>query len=253
MANIVDGMTERLLDDAGIAPGMRVLDIGCGPGVVSFMLARRVGEAGRVYGVDRDARMLAVAQARASELGLSNITFVEGGFDLPLPENGACDAAVGRRVLMYQPDPVRAIRELTRVVRPGGLVIFQEHDTVSVANERTLLPLHDRVRAWLREMLRREGANLHMGFALHGVLAAAGLVVEQVRAEANVLTPTAHYPVGAIIRSVLPRLVSLGVTTEEEIEVDTLDERLIAERVQVGATCVWELVFCAWARKPGEV
>lgn len=253
MATIVDDMTERLLDEAGIEPGMRVLDIGCGPGAVSFMLARRVGTAGHVSGVDRDARMLTVARARASELRLSNITFVEGGFDVPSSAQGEFDAAVGRRVLMYQPDPVRAVRQLARVVRPGGLVIFHEHDTASVGDDRAALPLHDHVRGWLREMLRREGANLHMGFVLHAVLSAAGLAVEQVRAEANVLTPTVHYPVGTIIRAVLPRLLSLGVATEAEIDVDTLDERLVAERARVGATCVWELVFCAWARKPGAV
>lgn len=250
MINVVDGMTERLLDDAGIATGMRVLDIGCGPGAVTFMLARRVGMTGHVYAVDHDPQMLALAQTHARSLRLTNITFVEGGFAVPLVAPGEIDAVVGRRVLMYQPDPVEAVRQLTRVVRPGGLVLFHEHETASVADDRTPLPLHDRVRMWLREMLRREGANVHMGFALHGVLAAAGLTVEQVRAEANVLTPTAHYPIGTIIRAVLPRIVSLGVATAEEIAVDTLDERLIAERVQAGATCVWELVFCAWARKP---
>jgi SAM-dependent methyltransferase len=249
MQNRVDEMTERMLDDAGIVPGMRVLDIGCGPGAVSFMLARRVGGEGRVFGVDQSPQMVALARAKASDAGVSNIAFIEGGFDVSFPERGTLDAVVGRRVLMYQPDAARAVAQLTDAIRPGGIIAFHEHDMVGIKGSRASLPLHDRVRSWLREMLRCEGANLHMGFELHSALSAAGLAVERVRAEANVLTPTADYPVAAIIRSVLPRLLEHGIVTEDEVDVDTLDDRLSAERRAANATCLWEMVFCAWARK----
>lgn len=249
MTNQVDEMTERMLDDAGIAPGMRVLDIGCGPGAVSLMIARRVGNDGHVFAVDRDPGMLDLARDKARQAGIANITFIAGGFDVAFPERGTLDAVVGRRVLMYQPDAAQAVAQLTGAVRSGGIIAFHEHDMVAVSDGRTSLPLHDRVRSWLREMLRLEGANLHMGFDLHAALAAAGLMVERVRAEANVLTPTATYPIAAIIRAVLPRLLQLGVTTESEADVATLDDRLTAERKAVNATYIWEMVFCAWGRK----
>lgn len=191
LANAVDEMTERMIDDAPIGAGMRVVDIGCGPGAVSLMLSRRVGNDGHVFAVDRDPQMLEAARVRARDAGVFNITFVEGGFDVVLPEHGTLDAAVGRRVLMYQPDVARAVTQLARALRPGGLVAFHEHDTSSVNDDRMPLPLHDQIRSWLREMSRQEEANLRMGFDLHGVLSAAGLTVERVRAEANVLTPTA--------------------------------------------------------------
>jgi SAM-dependent methyltransferase len=249
MTNQVDEMTERMLDEAGIGRGMRVLDIGCGPGAVSLMIARRVGSDGRVFAVDRDTRMIEIAREKARQAGIGNITFIEGGFDVAFSERGTLDAVVGRRVLMYQPDAAQAVAQLTNAVRSGGIVAFHEHDMVVVQDGRTSLPLHDLVRSWLRAMLRLEGANLHMGFDLHSALTSGGVAVERVRAEANVLTPTTSYPIAAIIRAVLPRLLQLGVTTEEEADVDTLDDRLTAERQAAGATCVWEMVFCAWGRK----
>lgn len=228
---------------------MRVLDIGCGPGAVSVMLSKRVGHQGRVFAVDRNVAMLDAARQRAREAGVSNLTFIEGGFDVAFQEHGTLDAAVGRRVLMYQTDAAQAVAQLARAVRDGGVIAFHEHDMVAVTDGRTVLPLHDRVRFWLREMLRHEGANLHIGFELHSALSAAGLSVERVHAEANVMTPTAGYPVAAIIRAVLPRLLQHGIVTEAEADVETLDDRLMAERREANATCIWEMVFWAWARK----
>jgi SAM-dependent methyltransferase len=249
MLNTVDEMTERMLDDAGIGPGMRVLDIGCGPGWVAHMLARRVGEHGHVFGVDQSPDMIELARERTREAGISIVTFIQGGFNVAFPGRGTLDAVVGRRVLMYQANAAQAVSQLTDAIRSGGVIAFHEHDMVDVSDGRIALPLHDRVRSWLHEMLRREGANLRMGFELHSALSAAGLSVERVRAEANVLTPTASYPIAAIIRAVLPRLLQHGVVTEAEADVETLDERLAAERKDAAATCVWEMVFCAWARK----
>jgi SAM-dependent methyltransferase len=248
MADIVGEMTNRLLVDSGIGTGMRVLDVGCGRGDVSILAARLVGEQGQVLGIDRDARPLAAARERVRELGLANIDFIEGDFCTIPPERDGFDAAVGRRVLMYQPDPVDAVRRLTRAVRPGGLVIFQEHDS-TMSGCMTLLPLHERVRGWIWRTVEQEGANVHMGFDLAAVLERAGLTVEQVRAEAIVQTPKAHYAVGAIVRAMLPRIVKQGIANEDEIAVETLDRRLIEEREKANATYIGEMVFGAWARK----
>jgi ubiquinone/menaquinone biosynthesis C-methylase UbiE len=251
MTDIVGEMTGRLLVDAGIAAGMRVIDVGCGRGDVSLQLARLVGPQGRVLGLDRDARPLAVARERASELGLTNLEFAEGDFSALAPGRELFDAAVGRRVLMYQPDPTEAVRRLAAAVRPGGVVAFQEHDSTVGPTSLTLLPLHERVYGWIWQTVEREGADIHMGFHLAAVLERAGLVVEQVRAEAVVQTPRTMYGVEAIVRAMIPRIVQQGVADEAELDVDTLDQRLLAERQAANATYVGELVFGAWARKPG--
>jgi SAM-dependent methyltransferase len=249
MAGIGSDFTRRLLADAGISAGMRVLDVGCGSGDVALMAAALVWPGGSVVGIDFDAGPLGLARDRALERKLANVTFAQGNITGLSPELGLFDAVVGRRVLMYQPDRVEAVRALAQLLRPGGLMAFQEHDTTMVPASLTRIPLHSQVQGWLRQTLEREGADLHMGFNLHGVLTEAGLVVEEVRAEAIVQTPTAPYPVGAIVRAILPRIVKCGVATEAEIDIESLDRRLNEERSRSGATYIGDMMFGAWARK----
>ncbi|MFI4974899.1 MAG: methyltransferase domain-containing protein [Caulobacterales bacterium] len=250
MPDLGEEFTRRLLVDAGIGASMRVLDIGCGSGDVALLAGALVGEQGQVFGVDREAGPLALARDRARGLGLTNVTFVQGDFDtLPLGIE-LFDAAVGRRVLMYQPDAVLALAQLARGVRPGGLIVFQEHDTTMTPASLAPMPLHRRAQGWIRQTIEREGADLHMGFGLYAALTGAGLAVERVRAEAIVQTPNAPHAVATIIRAMLPRIVSHGVATENEIDIDTLDRRLGEERTGTDAIYVGDVMFGAWARKP---
>ena len=107
-----------------------------------------------------------------------------------------------------------------------------------VPASRVPLPLNARANRWMWQTVEREGGNIHMGFDLAPVLEQAGLVVEQVRAEAIVQTPKQRHPVGKIIRAMLPRILEHGVATEAEIDIDTLDERLAAECAAANATYV---------------
>jgi len=245
-------MTERLLIDAGLAPGMRVLDVGCGRGDVALLAAKLVGAQGSVVGIDRDRAALEIARGRVRDAGIANVTFTAGDFAAVGGEHGVFDAAVGRRVLMYQPDPVAALRALVGVLRPVALVVFQEADATMVPASRVPLPLNARANRWMWQTVEREGGHLHMGFELAPALEQAGLVVEQVRAEAIVQTPMLRHPVGMIIRAMLPRILEHGVATEAEIDIDTLDERLAAECAAANATYVGDMAFGAWARVPTE-
>jgi len=241
--------TLRLLRDAGIGQGMRALDVGCGTGDVSFLVADLVGAGGEVVGIDRNGRALEAASARADELGLANVTFVEADLAGSLNGIGAFDAVVGRRVLMYQPDTVETVRKLAHRLQPGGLMVFHEHDTTMVPVCRQAMPLHFKVQGWLREMVARESADLSMGLNLHGVLTQAGLSVEHVRAEAIVQTPTQTYPLADIVKAVLPRILEHDVANSAEVDIDTLEQRLQQERLSVGATYIGDMMFGAWARK----
>ncbi len=78
---LYDDYTEHALRLAGLRPGMRVLDVGCGPGDVSFIAARLVGPTGTVLGVDAAPEMIELARARAAEQGLSAVHFTQAAID----------------------------------------------------------------------------------------------------------------------------------------------------------------------------
>lgn len=246
-----EDLTRRLLIDAGIHEGMRVLDIGCGRGDVSILTAQLVGTRGQVVGIDRDRAPIEAARERISELGLVNVSFEQADLQSLPSELGSFDAVTGRRVLMYQPDATATLAHLAGVLTPGGLIVLQEHDSTSMPICSPAMPLHERVSGWIWETVAREGADIHMGLYLSPALIRAGFTVERIRAEATILTPEQAHPVGTIVRAMLGRIVGAGVATAEEVDVDTLDDRLIAERQHTNGTCILEMVFGAWARKPG--
>lgn len=228
---------------------MRVLDVGCGRGDVTFLAAGLVGERGQVVGLDRGDAPLEAGRARARDLGVANVRFAQGDLNALTDEYGPFDAVVGRRVLMYQPDAVASLSSLANVLAPGGLIVFQEHDSTAMPICRPPMPLHAQVNNWIWQTVAREGADIHMGFHLAPALTRAGFTDVRVRAEATVLTPDQPHTIGTIVRAILERIVETGVATADEIAVDTLDTRLAAERHEANGTCVWEMVFGAWARK----
>ncbi len=110
-----------------LEPGMRLLDAGCGPGTVTAGLARAVVP-GEVIGLDVAPGVLEHARAHAIEEGVDNVTFVVGDvYALDYPD-GAFDVVYANQLLQHLTDPVRAIREMRRVLRPGGLLAVRDAD-----------------------------------------------------------------------------------------------------------------------------
>src|SRR6266700_4884885 len=178
--------TRRLLKDAGLRAGMQVLDVGCGPGDVSLLAAELVGEQGSVIGVDSNASVLQIAQARAQAAGLGQVSFLVGNID-ELALTQQVDAIVGRLILMYLPQPAAVLRQLAAHLRPGGVLAFQEHDIPS-QSDATLpaSPLWERAVNWCTQAFQRIGVESRMGMKLSSTFLAAGLPAPQLRYEAAI-------------------------------------------------------------------
>jgi SAM-dependent methyltransferase len=117
------------LERVGIQPGERVLELGPGPGAFTVDAARRVGPGGRLIAVDIQPKMIAQVKARVREAGLGNVeTHVRSAYDLPV-EDRSVDRAFLITVLPEIPDPARALAELRRVLKPGGVLSITEEFT----------------------------------------------------------------------------------------------------------------------------
>src|SRR2546429_1955490 len=109
-----------------LAPGMHLLDVGCGPGTITIDLAARVSP-GETVGIDTDAGVVAKAAEAARAAGSDARIEVGDVFDLDAPD-GAFDVVHAHQVLQHLGDPVAALREMRRVCRPGGVVAARDAD-----------------------------------------------------------------------------------------------------------------------------
>jgi ubiquinone/menaquinone biosynthesis C-methylase UbiE len=107
------------MDFLELEPGMSAIEIGCGLGLDAEALAARVGPTGRVVGIDASQDLIGEATRRAASLGLPLSFQVDDAQALAFPAN-SFDAARVDRVLQHLSDPAQAVREMARVVRPGG-------------------------------------------------------------------------------------------------------------------------------------
>jgi ubiquinone/menaquinone biosynthesis C-methylase UbiE len=162
---------ERLLR-AGVKPGLRVLDAGCGAGAVTRELCELVGPTGQVTALEPGARLL--SQARATLAAFDTVTFVQAG----LPSTGLPEATFDlvwcHLVLEHLRDPEAAVRELVRVVKPGGRVVVCDVDGNGLLNWPQPALVDDGV-ARVLAALEAAGVDLYVGRKLHHLLWRAGL------------------------------------------------------------------------------
>ncbi|TMF45432.1 MAG: class I SAM-dependent methyltransferase [Chloroflexi bacterium] len=249
--------TRRFLEQAGISTGMKVLDVGSGPGDVALLLADRVGPGGAVVGVDIDPARLDIARARARVAGYENVSFVAGDINgIELDDD--FDAIVGRFILIHLREPGATLRTLARHLRPGGLVAFQDADfspaAVSIPSSR----LSEQLEAWIKGAFRCAGLEMQMGLKLYHLFPEAGMPTPCMCSEAFVIgsresnQAEMELAIAYIVNFVhllLPLILKFGIATAEEVAIDTLAERLRAE--WASQRMVWRMgvdVVSAWTR-----
>jgi ubiquinone/menaquinone biosynthesis C-methylase UbiE len=114
---------ELLLELADLGPGEKILDIACGTGLVSFRARELVGATGTVIGTDISEKMIEHCEAKTRQLGLNNISFKRMEAEELSLDPSTFNKALCALGLMYVPDPIRAIKEMRRMLKPGGACI----------------------------------------------------------------------------------------------------------------------------------
>jgi SAM-dependent methyltransferase len=238
--------TERFFRTAGVGTGQRLLDLGSGVGDVSLIAAHLVGPTGEVVGAERDPRAIARATARATELRLGHVHFTQTDIaDLPIER--PFDAVVGRYILMFLRDPVAVLRSVSRVVRPGGIIAFQEPCWTSFLQACEILPLWRAGATLMVETFHRTGTNTRMGADLTATFVAAGLPRPEVRTDTLV---GAERWMPDVIQTLAPQMRALKLALDSLGNLGTLYDRLLEEAGSHHVSPPLPAILGAWTRKP---
>ncbi|NTW03563.1 MAG: class I SAM-dependent methyltransferase [Oscillochloris sp.] len=129
VGQMLRGADERALNLAGVRAGMHVLDVGCGPGILTRAVQERVGTEGAAYGIDASAEMVALAKREATRRGIKAHFQLGVAEALPFP-NGMFDRVVSRLVIHHLPGDLKArtFGEMRRVLKPGGRCLILDFD-----------------------------------------------------------------------------------------------------------------------------
>jgi SAM-dependent methyltransferase len=249
-AALIEPITRQFLLDAGIAPGMRILDVGTGLGDVAFLAAELVNETGAIVGIDRAPAPLATAQERARARRLRNVSFEVGGpFELTF--ESPFDAVIGRYVLQFQPEPAAMLRRLVPHVRPGGIVAFHEIDWTGFGSFPPVA-IWDRCCRLVTETLVAGGADTRTGTRLPSIFAAAGLPAPSMRMSTIIgAGANSHDAVRRtmdLVLTLLPSMEELGLVTPGELDPETLAERVIDDVTAGGSVVIAASEIGAWCR-----
>jgi ubiquinone/menaquinone biosynthesis C-methylase UbiE len=244
----IDRITERLLRDAGVGIGQRVLDLGSGLGDVSMLLARIVGPSGEVVGIDRDGESVAVATHRVRSVGLRNVRFIQG--DASQPEmKGSFDVVAGRFILMFLPDPAAALRAAARCLHPGGLVVFQEPSWDVVLHFNRRFALYSAALQAIHLTLQRAGVRSEQGPQLRRVFREAGLPAPSLHAEMPLGCDSDFISVIVdLTLSIGPLARQHGVSMDVLGDLGTLASRIQAELEAADGVASLGALVGAWSR-----
>lgn len=247
-AESLAGEAAVLLQRIGVEAGMSCLDLGCGAGGITDLMAARVGPGGRVVGLDVDEFSLAAARAWAAGLELGNVVFQSGSlFDNTLaPES--FDLVHLRYVITTIGRHDEVVAAALRLVKPGGVLALQEADADGI-NAYPGHPAFSRLKEVLISVFDKVGADPIAGRQVFGLLRDAGLSEVDVRvctARARSHDEISDYLAQTVL-SVREAIFKFGLMTEAE-----LDQAVAACRAHLAGPntiSTTSTVFQAWGRK----
>lgn len=222
--------TLSLLDKIGSIAGQRVMDLGCGTGIMTTEFAKRVGSHGCVIAVDMSTEQLELAKQHARQENLSNIEFVELSAEKIDTLTANFDLIYCRFVLMHLKDARTVLQKMAKLLKPGGRLICEE----AIGQEPTFSYPTSKVFAKWKKYTALK-ATIHdtdftFGLKLHQLFAEYGLTNIELRLNSTVLaTEEEKQLLWRGIQESVPALTNAGLATEQELNQLIADLKIFAK------------------------
>jgi ubiquinone/menaquinone biosynthesis C-methylase UbiE len=241
--------TSALFDRAGLGPGMRCLDLGCGGGDVTFELARRVGPAGQVTGVDMDEVKLDLARQAAAAGGFSNVEFRALNI-YEWAEPDSYDLVYCRNVLQHLSRPVDVLRAMWAAVRSGGVIVVEDADFEGSFCD----PPNEGFAFWVeayQRVLKAHGGDPLSGRKLHRRFRDAGIPAPELTVvqRADVTGEAKTLP-HSTVEATAEAIIQAGIASAGQLRAALAS--LADFAVDPGSVCGSPRIFQAWSRRTGS-
>ena len=241
-----------MLDQINIEPGIRAVDVGCGPIGIMNLLSERVGADGTVIGVEREPRFFDAARAELSKRGLLNVQFVNAdAINTGLDQN-SYDFVHERLVLINIPPTSQqaVLKEMLSLLKPGGTIAIQEFDFVSFACDPEHPSWNVLFNIWCEAFHAAGGGNLFIGRSLARLLRSAGAENIQLHVHANVprIGEYQRMHLLSLIGSTPDLMLASGRLNAAELQGHMVE--LAKHLADPATTLIDRLVIQAWGTKP---
>lgn len=209
--------SQAFLKKIGLKPGMRVLELACGIGIMTSWIAEQVGSTGQVMALDFSSEQLAIAEKRAQKLNLGNIQFIEKNiYDID-HSLGEFDLVWGRFIFQHLTDPVLALKQAVALVKNKGVIASEESDVFTIFSDPEYSALLTCMN-WFKKINTLKKVNFDIGPAFYHELRTLGLK----NVDCEIVQPIFrgeqrnHMPL--IVLETKAAFIETGIATAEEID-----------------------------------
>lgn len=246
--NIYAPAGRRVLEQAGLKRGMRIADFGCGVGLTTRMLAEMTGRGGSALGIDVHAAQLEEARLICANAGLENTSFLQAdACDTKLPDD-SFDLVYCRFLLLHLPNPQDCLREMRRVLKPGGILFVEDGDLAS-AESVPPTAIHAFADLFTRLGTAR-GLNYSLSRNLFPMVKAAGFPRPEIEIhQPAIIGGDGRFFLKWSVEEAGPAMIRTGVVSQEVLE------RTLAQMQEAmddpNVLILPPRMSLVWGRKPG--
>lgn len=239
--------TRHLLSAAGLCSGLRVAEIGCGIGLTARWVSAQVSPGGSVAGVDSSTEQLRIAEKSGAEAGITNLSFHEGSaYETGLPRDGF-DLVYSRFLLCHLDDPLKALAEMSSLLKRGGILVCEDHDDGGIFTEPPT-QAYKRLVEISGTVNRSHALDAHIGLKLPRLFREMGFSQPEVKVNQVALLRGEEKRFWELtLREAAPAILAAQASTSAELNVICEEMRKIAQDESI--LLMLARVTQVWARK----